>query len=465
MKITKRKYRFFILTVLFSLLSGSVLPTGSPFSEVLAQVEKEVLKKNTQEGLEKKNPQCTLELEVTGTVGVATLDTLERGFSRAADRGCGALLLLINTPGGSLPTTRKIVEKLLNAKIPVLCLVHPRGGHAGSAGAIIMQACHVSGAMEATNIGAATPVLATGQEIPKDLRNKMINDTVAWLEGVTKLRGRNLKFSREIVTEAKSLSAKEAVAIGAVDTLAVSKDEFLKFAEGKTVALSETTTTKIILGSIVAFEADARHNLLKLLADPQTSYMLFMGSLGLLYFEITHPGAIVPGVVGAIGLVISLISLEKLDVTWGGVALILLGVIFLIAEVFVTSFGLLGVTGVICFVMGSLFLFDEAKTGYALPIHLIGMTSVILGGLSLLIAYLAIRSRNLKPKGEFNDLVGQKVRIDSVSQERPEEGSVFLHGEIWKVRGKQPLTKDAMVEVKGFSGLTLEVELKSQLEE
>ena len=319
---------------------------------------------------------CTLELEITGTIGVATLDVYQRAKKRVLKKGCSSLLLLVNTPGGALQTTRMIIEEILNSPFPVLCLVYPSGGHAGSAGAIILQACHVSGAVRATNIGAATPILSTGKDTPKDLRKKIFNDTQSWIEGITKLRKRNEKFSKEIVTEAKAVSASEAFKIGAIDFLVTEKGEFLKNAHGKEVILQDNQKEKVITGDLQVFPLDLRYQLISLLTDPQTAYLIFMGSLGLIYFEITHPGVIVPGVLGGMGLIFSLVSFHKLNVQWGGLALILLGLILMLAEAFVPSFGFLGLGGLMSFVLGSVFLFDP-QSGYFVPLPFLIVVSTL----------------------------------------------------------------------------------------
>lgn len=404
---------------------------------------------------------CRVEMFMTETIGPASLDSLQRAKKMVTENSCSSLVLLINTPGGSLPTTRRIVTEILNSPVPVLCLIYPSGAHAGSAGAIIMQACHVSGAMRATNMGAATPVSGSGQEIPKDLRKKLLNDTTSWLEGITKLRGRNKKFSQDIIIEAKAVSSEEAVRLKALDVAVDSKEHFFKFTVGRQVKLKDSAEATVVETSkVITFQPDLREKVLKLVADPQTAYVMFMGSLGLLYFEFTHPGMIVPGVVGAVGLVLSLISLEKLDVTWGGLLLILLGIAFLIAEAFVPSFGMLGIGGTVAFVVGSLFLFDESRTGYALPVHVILVTSLLMGAATMGIAYLAFSSRNAKLVGMYNDLVDHEATVKTVNVKNNKKAQVEILGEIWSVLSEEPLEVNQSVVVKGYKGLTLLVEPK-----
>ncbi len=405
--------------------------------------------------------RCTLELEMSGTIGPASVDLFKRGLKMAQDKGCPSLLVLINTPGGSLQSTRLIVEDILNSPIPILCLVHPTGGHAGSAGAIIMQACHVAGAMVATNMGAATPVAGGGQEIPEDLRKKLISDTRSWAEGLAKLRGRNEEFAKDIVTEAKAVSATEAFEIGAIDYLAERKIDFLTFAEGREVTLGESEKTLVQVGDSLVMPHDLRYRTLALVADPTLAYLILMGSLALLYYEITNPGTMVAGVVGGVGLVVALISLHKLEVVWGGLALMLLGLALLIAEAFMPSFGILGVGGIASFVLGSVFLFDPAETGYQLPLSLIISTSVILGLIMMGVGYLAVSSFKVKKKGGYDDIVGLAGEVSWVDESSPTKGQMMVHSELWRFESETEVKVGDRLEVVGYSGLTLRVRPES----
>lgn len=398
--------------------------------------------------------RCTLEIKIEGVIGPGVTDYLDRALVKAKSLGCGSVLALINTPGGNLESTRIIVEKILNSEIPFMCLVAPQGAHAGSAGAIILQACHVNGALKATNIGAATPVAGTGQEIPKDMRNKLINDTVSWLEGVTKLRGRNLKFSKQIVEEAKAVSSEEAHRLGAIDILSDDIQGFLNAATGKKVSINQKEIT-IAVGEIESYKQDSRFHILQVFSDPQIAYLLFMGSLALLYFEFTHPGTIVPGVVGAIGLILSLISFHKMDVWWGGVALMVLGVAFLIAEIFVTSFGILGIGGIIAFVLGGMFLFDSSQTAYALPLMTIIPTALVLGGIMIGIGYLLLRTRKVRVQTGAEEMIGKRGTVGKTIDAR--SGLIKLHGELWKFESDEDVKKGDRVEVVQINGLTLKV--------
>jgi len=402
-------------------------------------------------------PACTAEVEVSGVIGPASLDLFNRVESFAAANRCDSILLLVNTPGGSLETTRMIVEKILNSPMPYLCLISPSGGHAGSAGAIILQACHVNGGLHGTHLGAATPV-AMGEDLPKDLRQKIMNDTRSWLESLTRLRGRSDKFGQDIILEAKSVTAEDALKLKALDFVGDSKAGFLKFASGRAVKLSENRQATVRTGDLRTFAHDTRYRLLALLTDPQFAYLLLMASFALIYFEITHPGTIVAGTLGGLGLIIALVALHRLDVEWGGLLLIALSVAMLVAEMFVTSFGVLGVGGLVAFVVGSIFLFDPVKSGgYRLPLALILPVALVLGGAVIGLSVLMLRTRRVKKIGGFEELIGQRARVTSIDDEG---GMLELRGELWKFEGRDIAAGD-YVKVKSHNGLVLNVEKES----
>lgn len=405
---------------------------------------------------------CTLSVEVRDTVGLATYDYLQRAEEKALKMGCTSILVRINTPGGSLQTTRKIIEQIMASPIPYLCLVHPVGGHAGSAGAIIMQACHVNGAVEGTNLGAATPISGMGQEIPEDLKKKLFEDTRSWVEGLAKYRGRNLDFAKEIILDAKALDADSALQKGAIDVVPKGIDDFLAFAIDKPVRLNSDEKTPVQVGVVETFVPDLRHNVMQVLSDPQWAYLIFMGSLGLLYFEMTHPGSILPGVVGAMGVVLSLMNFHMLDVSWGGIIFIFLGVAFMFAELFVPSFGALGIGGLISFIAGSLFLFDGDIGEPTIPKALIFSTSFILFLIMAGLSYLALGATQ---KGQENrekeNWVGEKIVVKDFDLSTG-LGMGKLKGELWKIQSTDPLQPKEKAIVEKVDGLTLYVKkLKS----
>lgn len=401
--------------------------------------------------------KCVIEFNLDNTIGLASLDFVKRAKKRAESHHCGSILMLLNTPGGNLQTTRLIVEEILNSKFPFLCMVYPAGAHAGSAGAIILEACHLAGAMATTNIGAATPIQESGENIPSDLRKKILNDTRAWLESIVKTRGRSEKFARDIIEQAKAVSAQEAFETKAIDFVGDSKAEFLKFAAGRSVKVDENLEMKIAIGPVMVLDQDLRFKVMDLLMNPQFAYMLMMGSIGLLYYEVTHPGLIAPGVVGGIGLIISLTSLHMLDATWGAVLLILIGIGLLIAEAFVAGFGVIGFGGVVAFFIGSLFLFDPEATGYSLPMLLILPTVIVLGVVMLGVAFLAFTARKKKNRAGFDALVGHMARVTDVQPGDGRYGYVEIEGELWKCTSDHPLRTGERVKIISHQGFTLNV--------
>ncbi len=399
---------------------------------------------------------CTLKITVNGTVSVATTDYVQRAIEKAQEKKCDSILLNLNSPGGHLQSTRLIVEDILASPIPFLCLVTPAGGHAGSAGAIIILACHINGGVPATSIGAATPIVSSGENIPSDLRQKMINDTVSWLEGIAKLRGRNEGFSKEIVTAAKSLTMENAHKIRAVDFYVNSEEEFLEKAQGAKAKVGEQEL-EIKVGPLVEFMPDMRHRVLKVVADPEIAYLMFMGSLALIYFEVTHPGTIVPGVLGGMGLILSLVAFHKLEVVWGAFALIILGVILLVAEIFVTSFGMLGLGGLVSFIIGSTLLFDTESTGYELPLMMIFAVALMLSGFMLLLGWFALKTMKLKKQSGMDVYIDAQAKVVSIKDESGFSGQVEVRGETWNFVSTKVLKIGDTVRVQAVKGLTLSV--------
>lgn len=403
---------------------------------------------------------CVTTLDVTGPISMGTHDSIQRALVQANKDQCGSLLLKINTPGGSLLSSRKIVEEILNSSIPVLCMITPQGGHAGSAGAIIMQACHVSGALSATNIGAATPISGDGKSIAEDMRNKIVNDTVSWMEGVTKLRSRNLEFSRDMITKGTSLTSEEAVKLGAIDFLVNSESEFLEKAAGKEVLLGKDLTKhQVTSGELKVFEKDLRAIILDFIADPEFAYLIFMGSLALLYAEITNPGLMVPGVLGALGLMLSLVAFHKLNVEWGGLALILLGIGLMVAEIFITSFGVLGIGGLVAIFVGSVLLFDVASTGFTLSLGVIAPVVILLASIFFGLGFLMLKTLKLKSTDRDDDLKQQPNRVISVAEDGL-SGKIEVLGEIWNFTSAEVVEISDVVEILERDSFVLKIRKK-----
>ena len=406
----------------------------------------------------KGEASCTVEARINRPITAITLDIVKNTIKFAKKESCNSILFTIDTPGGSLPATRDIVQEILNSPYPILCLISPSGAQATSAGAIILQSCHVNGALKGTNMGAATPV-TMGQQMEKesDMRRKMLNDTIAFVETLTSLRKRNKDFGKDIVSEAKSVTAKEAYQLKAIDFLGEKKEDFLTFARGRTVELAEGKKVQVQTGTLKVFRQDIRYSVLNFFADPQLLYLLFLGSIGLIYFELTHPGMLLPGVIGGIGLILSFIGLNMMSVTWGALALIFLGICLFIAEIFMPSFGILGIGGGISFILGSFYLFDPVKTGYSLPFSLILPAAGFIALLCFAISWLALRTfRMRKDKTGFDALEGKEGEVVELSK-KENQGWVFLNGENWKFASVDNVQKGDTVKVLSVKGMTLQV--------
>lgn len=401
-----------------------------------------------------------MEASISHPVTAITLDIVKNSIKFAEKEGCNSILLTIDTPGGSLPVTRLIVQEILNSPYPFLCLVSPSGSQAASAGVIILQSCHVNGALRGTNMGAATPV-AMGKDMEKesDMRKKVVNDTISFVDSLTTLRGRSREFGKAIVSEAKSVTAKEAYKLKAIDFIGDKKEEFLTFAHGRPVKMKEGKTIQVQTGSLKAFPLSFRYSLLNFFADPQLLYLLFLGGIMLIYFELTHPGMLLPGIVGGIALVLSLIGLNLMSVTWGALALIFFGLCLFVAEVFMPSFGMLGIGGGVAFILGSLYLFDPLKTGgYTLPLSLILPVAVFIGLICFGVSWLALKTFKMKKDTTgFEALEGKEGEVERLSDTRPKEGWIFLNGERWRFFSLDKVSKGDTVKVLSVKGMTLRV--------
>ena len=307
-------------------------------------------------------------------------------------------------------------------------------------------------------MGSATPVLlGKNMEKESDMRKKVMSDTRSFLESLTDLRKRNKQFGQDIVSDAKSVTAEEALKLKAIDFVGHTSREFLNFAQGRSVKIAEGKVTKVKVGELKPFPLNFRYKVLVFFADPQFLYLMFLGSIGLLYFELTHPGFLLPGIVGGIGLILSLIGLNAFSVMWGAVALILLGFALLLGEAFVPSFGILGVGGIVSFILGSLYLFDPAKTGgYTLPLSLVLSVSLLMGLLMMSIAFLAFKTFRIKKhKTGLESIVGEKGEVTALLSEK--KGWVIVLGENWRFYSSDQIKKGDLVEVTGREGMNLKV--------
>ncbi|MEE9436617.1 MAG: nodulation protein NfeD, partial [Candidatus Adiutricales bacterium] len=299
-------------------------------------------------------------MRLEGIISPATAGFLETSIEKAHEAGAQALLIEIDTPGGLAQSMRTMVKAILNAPLPIIIYVYPPGAQAASAGVMITMAADVAAMAPGTNIGAAHPVTAEGKDIQGEMAKKVVNDMVALIQGIATERGRNIEWAKKAVTESVSATAAEAVEIKVVDMMATGRTDLLKKVDGRRIkreGLDVTLRTADI--EVVEIEESLRDRILKTLANPNIAYILMMLGLAGLYFELSNPGAILPGVLGGLFLILAFYAFQTLPVNFAGVLLIILGIIFFILEMKVTSYGMLSLGGLLSLTLGSLMLFKS----------------------------------------------------------------------------------------------------------
>ena len=429
-------------------------------------------------------------LDVDGAIGPASADYILKGLEQARQESAELVILRLDTPGGLDSSMRAIIKGILSSPVPVVTYVAPAGSRAASAGTYMLYASHVAAMAPATHLGAATPVQIGGPpgvpDLPTDrppqpdeeeaeqdqqaepppaaepaprrgttaMERKTLEDAVAYIRGLAERHGRNADWAEEAVREAVSLTAREALELNVIDLVADSVPQLLEQLHGRTVRLDygeKTLATEQI--EVVVLEPDWRSRLLGIIANPNIAYLLMLVGIYGIIFELANPGTIVSGVIGAICLVLALYAFQLLPINYAGVALIILGLSFIIAEAFMPSFGILGIGGVIAFVAGSVILLDDPNWRVSLP--LIGGTALFTGGFLVwgLGRFMSIRRHKVGTGRE--ELVGA---VATVLKDFDGEGPVWLHSERWTALSDRPLRKDQTVRVVAIDGLKLRVE-------
>jgi len=394
-------------------------------------------------------------IELEGTINPGTAQFVKKNLERAQSENYGVAIIRLDTPGGLDTSMRMIVKSILNSSIPVVVYVAPRGARAASAGVMITVAAHVAAMAPQTNIGAAHPVSAGGKEINKTMSEKVVNDMVAYVRSIAKERGRNQDWVEKAIRESVSITADVAVTKNVVDLVAADANELLELLDGREVAIDTGTVTLNTKGTeLVYVRPGWRDRVLNTISNPNIAYILMMIGMAGLYFELAHPGAIFPGVIGAISLILAFFAFQTLPVNYAGLLLIALAIIFFIAEVKVASYGLLSLAGLISLTLGSVMLFEDV----AVSLKLMMPTIVLVGGFFVGIAYVAFKAYRGQPKGGMEGLIGESAvveeKIDPV-------GLVFTHGEYWKASSDEVADEGEKVEIIGSDGLELIVRKKN----
>jgi membrane-bound serine protease (ClpP class) len=430
---------------------------------------------------ERTEARAAVMIEIKDAIGPATSDFFVRSLAEAKSRGAPLFVVQLDTPGGLDSAMRDMIKAIIASPVPVVIYVAPSGARAASAGTYLLYASHIAAMAPATNLGAATPVQIggapppstpeskegddkSGEELDKDSppaapgtasERKAINDSIAYIRGLAELRGRNAEWAESAVRTAASLSARAALEQNIIDVVAEDLDKLLAQIDGRTVKVSTGELQLRTAGlAIERIEIDWRTQLLSVLTNPNVAYLLMLiGVYGLL-LEGYNPGAILPGVVGGICLLLALYAFQVLSVNYAGLALMILGVALIIAEAFAPSFGALGLGGIIAFVIGSVILMDSNVPGFQVARSLIGGVAAAGGVVMLLIVTFFARSRRRPVATGVEQLLAARVTALS---DFDREGPVRLHGEIWNAISTRPVKQGEELRVTAVDGLVLHV--------
>ena len=419
-------------------------------------------------------------LQVDGAIGPASADYIERGIGKAQAQSAALIVLQIDTPGGLDTSMRQIIKAILASPVPVATFVSPEGARAASAGTYILYASHVAAMAPATNLGAATPVPlgvpgtapGEGQPVPRPpatedkaeakkppaapaeaMRAKQVNDAVAYIRSLAELRGRNADWAERAVREGVSLSAEQALKEGVIDVVAPDLPALLKALHGREIKVLERTVT-LDTGATtqVTIAPDARNRFLAVITSPSVALILMLIGVYGLFFEFSSPGFGVAGVAGGICLLLGLYALQLLPINYAGLGLILLGLALMIAEAFLPSFGVLGIGGIVAFVLGATLLIDTEVPGFGIPLPVIVATALTSGALLIVAGGMALRARRARVVSGAEELLGATGEVIDAG------GWAYVHGERWQVRSRSPLRAGQRVRVTAVDGLTLAVE-------
>jgi membrane-bound serine protease (ClpP class) len=394
-------------------------------------------------------------ITIEGVISPVTLRLVESALERARTDGAQALIIRLDTPGGLERSMRAIAQRMLNAEVPVIVYVAPTGARAASAGVFLTVAAHIAAMAPATNIGAAHPV-ALGGGADKESLKKIENDAAAFIRSIALERGRNADWAEKAVRESVSITEREAVQLKVVDLVAESVPDLLAKIDGRTVKTSRGPVTLATRDAVVRpIEIGFRDRFLNVITDPNVAYVLMMlGMLGL-FFELSNPGVILPGVIGGISLILAFFAFQSLPINYAGLLLILFGIVLLVAEIKVVSHGVLAMGGIVAMALGSLMLFDSPELGFRLSWWIIVPTVGAMAGLFLFVLAAGLRALRGQPMLGASGMIGQ-IAVARGPIER--EGQVAVQGELWRaVAEGDPIADGDLVRVIGVDGLTLKV--------
>ncbi len=395
----------------------------------------------------------TYVVKVSGTVNPGMAEYIMNSMEKASRGNAGCIVLQLDTPGGLALSMRSIIMAMLSSEIPVVVYVSPSGARAASAGVMITLAADIAAMAPGTNIGAAHPVNLGQKKMDKVMGEKVVNDMVAYTRSIAEKRGRNSEWAEKAIRESVSVTEKEALELNVIDLIAEDLDDLLEKIDGWKLKDDKVLHTKGV-GRVVLTEG-LRDKVLKTLSDPNIAYLLMMLGMAGLYFELSHPGAIFPGVIGAISLILAFFAFQTLPVNYAGILLIVVSVVLFILEMKVTSYGLLSLAGIISLFLGSLMLFKGTAPEMRLSWGVLIPTVVMVSGFFVAVAGLVFRSQVSKPRTGDKGLIGE---IGVAKSSLAPEGKVFVHGELWNAVAGTTIEQGAKIRVVGVERLILEVE-------
>ncbi len=394
-------------------------------------------------------------MEIEGAIGVVTDMRIQDAIALAEENDAELLVIMLDTPGGFVNATWSICKNMLNSPVPVCVYIGPSGARAGSAGVYMTYAAHIAGMAPSTNIGAAHPVSGGGQEIDSVMNEKITNDAVAQIKAAAERRGRNVEWAEQAVRESVSITNTEALEIGVIEFVATDLDDLFAQLDGHEVDLPDGEKA-LALGSVITerIKTTFVQRLLQVIADPNIVFILFsIGGLGLV-LELYHPGAMFPGVVGAISLILAFWASSVLPINYAGVALILLAVILFIAEIKIPSAGLLTVGGVISLFLGGLMLIDTVDPNLQVSRTLLVSVALCVGVIVALVIFVVVKAQKNRP------FIGEGGMIGKFAEVR-RNGLVYVDGALWKAQGIDDLESGTKVEIVGVDNLILKVKTEN----